>query len=179
MIKNTAQRYGAVAMLLHWLIAALIIGMLALGLYMVRLPISLEKLRFYGWHKEFGLLVLALAIVRILWRSGNVTPSLLAAVPNYWQRLAAHAMHWVLYLFMFAMPLTGWLKSSAAGLPVSFFGWFVLPDLIVPNKTALWLLTKAHQWLAYALIAAICAHVGASLWHHFIHKDDVLRRMLP
>jgi cytochrome b561 len=80
---------------------------------------------------------------------------------------------------MFAMPLTGWLMSSAAGLPVSFFGWFVLPDLVSANEELRVTLVFIHEWLGYALIAAICMHAAAALQHHFYYKDDILRRMFP
>lgn len=177
-LKNTDQRYGAIAILLHWLMAVLIIGMLILGLLMVRLPISLQKLKWYGWHKEYGLLVLLLASVRLGWRFGNVVPMLPAHISGL-QKLAAHGAHYILYILMFAMPLTGWMMSSAAGLPVSFFGLFVLPDLMAPNHDLMELLEEVHEWLGYGLIAVICAHAGAALQHHFYHKDDILRRMLP
>jgi cytochrome b561 len=178
MIKNTTTRFGAIAMLLHWVIALLMIGLIILGLYMVGLPISLHKLKYYGWHKEFGVLVLMLATVRLAWRFTNTTPLLPPQMPK-WEQMAAHGMHYVFYVFMFALPITGWMLSSAAGLPVSFFGLFVLPDLISANEQTRHLLTEIHKWLAYGLIAAICGHTGAALQHHFINKDDILRRMLP
>ncbi len=174
---NTPQKYGKLTILLHWLMALLIIGLIVIGLWMTRMPLSLEKVRFYGWHKEWGMLALALVIVRLGWRFTNTTPSLLHNVAD-WQLLAARAMHWAFYGFMFAMPISGWMMSSAAGLPVSVFGWFVLPNLVPANENLRLILTGIHEWLGYGLIIAICGHVGASLWHHFIHKDDILRRML-
>jgi cytochrome b561 len=175
LIKNTQDRFGVVAITLHWVIAVLIIGMLCLGLYMVRLPASFEKLKFFGWHKEFGMLILSLVIIRVVWRFSNVTPEL--TMPR-WERIAARLVHWMLYAFMVAMPITGWLVSSAADLPISFFGLFVIPTLIAPNKELLDLFATIHGYLAYGLIALICGHVGAALKHEFINKDDILRRML-
>ena len=177
LIKNTQTQYGVVAKFIHWLMALLIIGMLALGLYMSDLPISELKLRLYGIHKEFGILILMLVMFRIVWRIGNIVPLLPNTIP-VWQKFAAHAVHWMLYGFMFAMPITGWLMTSAAGLPPSFFGLFTLPSLIAPNAALFKLFIDIHSWLAYGLIATFCAHVGAALQHHFIEKDDVLRRML-
>ncbi|MGE3319510.1 MAG: cytochrome b [Candidatus Berkiella sp.] len=177
-IKNTINRFGTVAILLHWVIAIIIIGLLGLGLYMVPLPMNLWKLKLYGWHKEFGILVLALAVIRVAWRLSNITPKL----PEHlalWQKLAAQSVHFAFYLFMFAMPISGWMISSAAGLPVSFFGLFVLPDLVSSNEGMRLLLSEIHKWLGYGLILTIFAHVGAALQHHFIYKDDTLRRMLP
>lgn len=177
-IKNTENRYGAIAMILHWIMAILIIGLLGVGLYMVRLPVSLEKLKFFGWHKEWGLLVIALVILRLLWRLTSIIPSLPNTLPD-WQKLAARAAHYAFYVFMFAVPISGWMMSSASGLPVSFFGWFILPDLVPANEELRVLLIEIHKWLAYGLIATLCLHIAASLKHHFIDKDDVLRRMLP
>jgi len=175
-IKNSSDNYGIVTIALHWIIALLIIGLLIVGIYMVRIPISLAKLRLYGWHKEYGLLVLALAIVRMAWRFANITP--LLSELAVWERITARTVHWIFYLFMFAMPITGWLVTSAAGLPVSFFRLFVLPNLISPDQTMMPLYQEIHAWLGYGLIAIICLHIAAALKHHFINKDNILRRML-
>lgn len=174
-LRNSATRFGFVAIFLHWVIALLIIGLLALGLYMVRLPISLEKLKLYGWHKELGFLVLFLAIFRLLWRLSNEMPEL--ALP-WLEKLAARSMHWAFYLFMFAMPVTGWLITSSSGLPASFFGLFTLPDLVSPDEQHRVLFSEIHEWLGYALIIAIALHTAAALKHHFINKDNILRRMI-
>ena len=94
------------------------------------------------------------------------------------QEVAARTVHWIFYGYMVFLPLSGWMISSAVGLPVSFFGLFVLPDLIAPNKNLLPYLVMTHQWLSYALIATIGLHITAALWHHFVLKDNVLKRML-
>lgn len=176
-ILNTENNYGIINILLHWLMALLIIGMLCLGLYMTGLVASPQKFKLYGWHKEVGTLILMLVILRVIWRIANIMPSLPTHLP-YWQILAARVSHFALYFFMFALPITGWLMSSAAGFPVSFFGLFVLPDLIAPHEHLKHLLAEAHKWLAYGLITVICIHVLAALKHHFIDKDNILRRML-
>ena len=178
LFKNTNIRYGAIAVLFHWIMAAIVIGMLCLGLFMVRLPVSLEKLSLYGWHKSFGILVLMLVILRLSWRLMSVIPPLPEAL-HQWQKLAAHASHWALYLCLFLMPLSGWLMSSAAGLPVSFFGWFVLPTLIAPDPSWRVYFLTIHQFTAFGLIGLIGLHTAAALQHHFIEKDNILRRMLP
>lgn len=174
-ITNTADKYGFVAIFLHWIIALLMIGLIIVGLYMVRLPISLEKLKLYGWHKEYGFIVLGLAVIRLLWRLGNTTPSL--AIP-LWEEVTARGVHWLFYAFMFALPISGWLITSAAGLPVSFFNLITIPNLIAPNETLRLLFQEIHEWLGYALLAVIFLHTAAALKHHFINKDDILRRML-
>ncbi len=174
-LKNNETHFGLIAILFHWLMALLIIGLLGVGLYMVNLPIGLEKLKLYGFHKEFGILVLSLAILRIIWRLSNKTPIL--NIPKL-ERIAARLAHLGLYFFMLAMPITGWFMSSAAGLPPSFFGLFTLPSLVAPNDELMKLFAFAHQWLAYGLIALIVVHTLAALKHHFIDKDDILKRMI-
>lgn len=173
-LKNSETRFGLISILFHWVMAIILIALLALGLYMVRLPISIEKLKLYGWHKEWGMLALLLIILRSIWRASNIIPEL--RLP-WWEVLAARTVHYAFYFFMFAIPLTGWLMTSASGLPVSFFGWFVFPDLISPHQDLIHLLKKTHKWLGFALIAAIILHFCAALKHHFIDKDDILRRM--
>lgn len=175
-LKNSEQRFGWMAMGLHWLMALLIIGMLSLGIYMVDLPISLQKLKLYGWHKEYGFIILALAVFRLYWRLTNINPRL--SLP-FLEQIAARLVHFAFYGFLFAMPITGWLLTSATGIPTSFFGLFTIPNLIGPNKELLEWFGWIHQWLAYALIAAIIVHTLAALKHHFYDKDDILRRMLP
>jgi cytochrome b561 len=178
LFKNSQDRYGLPAIIFHWLMALIIIGMLCLGLYMTGLPKGLQKLKFYGWHKEFGILILMLVSLRLGWRMSNVSPSM----PSHlavWQRFAAYAAHYALYFFMFTMPLTGWLLSSSAGVSVSFFGLFVMPDLMAPDKAWHEVFEFAHEWLAYGLIATICVHAAAALQHHFYYKDNILRRMFP
>lgn len=175
-LKNTYKQFGIITILLHWLMALLIIGLLALGLYMVRMPISLQKLQYYGWHKEIGILVLMLAVVRLAWRLRNINPTL-DSIP-VWEQLAARAVHWLFYFFMFAMPITGWMITSSADLPVNFFGLFTLPNLVAASEPNRLFYTEIHEWLGYVLIAIVCMHTAAALKHHFINKDTILRRML-
>ncbi len=177
-LKNTYENYGWLAKLLHWVIAILIIGMLAVGLYMSDLPHGLQKLKLLGWHKEFGILILSLAIVRVCWRIINIVPPMPLGMPKI-QVLAAYAVHYLFYIFMFAMPITGWLISSAGGLPVSFFGLILLPTLIPADHATMKFLEEVHKYLAYGLIATIVLHLAAALKHHFINRDNVLKRMLP
>lgn len=174
-IKNTENHYGIVAILFHWSMAILIIGLLTLGLWMVNLPIGHTKLKLYGWHKEYGFSVLILVFFRLMWRATNLTPAL--SIP-WWEKTAARMVHGIFYIFMFAMPLSGWLMTSAAGLPASFFGLFVLPDPISPNENARLVFREVHELVGYGLIFTILLHIIAALKHHFINKDDILRRIL-
>lgn len=174
-LKNDATHFGLIAILLHWIIAVLIIGLLCVGLYMVELPISPSKLKIYGIHKATGLLVLALVVVRLCWRVINTTPKL--AMP-LWEVVIARIVHWAFYVLMLAMPITGWLLTSSAGLAPSFYGLFTVPTLIAPNENLRPLFANMHQWIAFALIATILLHVAAALKHHFYDKDEILKRMI-
>lgn len=176
--RNTDERYGAIAKLFHWLIGLGIIGMLCVGLYMVGMPMSPDKFKVYGLHKAIGATILFLVVLRVLWRFSNPVPLLPSDMPR-WQAWGAHLSHLALYGLMFAIPLTGWAMSSAAGFPVSVFGLFTLPNLVAPDNELREFFGEAHEWLAYGLIAVLLAHVGAALEHHFIRKDTILRRMLP
>jgi cytochrome b561 len=175
-LTNTRHAYGLVAITLHWLISIIIICMLAIGLYMVTLKNSALKEDLFRYHKETGLLILMLVSLRLGWRLANRTPDYPESIPK-WQQYLAHAVHYTLYAFMFAMPITGYLLSCAAGHPPFFFG-LAVPALIAPHPGIVELLATMHQWLAYILIALICGHVGVALEHHFVENDNILRRML-
>jgi len=174
--RNTKTQFGWISIGFHWIMALLIVVMLTVGIYMTRIPFSLSKLKLYGIHKEIGMLILFLVVLRLSWRLANITPTL-ENLPS-WEEWSAKAMHYLLYCFMFLMPITGWLVTSSAGLPVSFFGLFTIPIIISPNPDVQTVVTDIHQWLAYSLIAMIGLHSAAALKHHFIDKDSILRRML-
>lgn len=180
-IENTTHRYGAVGVLFHWSMGILIIALAGLGLYMVTLPdvgFNTIKGTLILYHKAVGMLVLALAVLRLAWRLINVIPQATTLLPD-WQKIAARFVHLSFYALMFALPITGWLMSSAAGFPVSFLGLFTLPDLIAQNDYLFRRFIEIHKWLAYGLIFCILVHMGAALTHHFIFKDDTLRNILP
>jgi cytochrome b561 len=180
LFANTTQRYGIVAILLHWIMAVLLIALIALGLYMVSLPdagFDRKKITLILFHKEYGILALALGTMRLGWRVGNVLPALVEHLPD-WQKVIARFVHLCFYGLMFALPLTGWAMSSAVAIPVYFFG-FGLPHLISPDDHAFRALIEVHQWLSYALISCIVIHAGAALRHHFMFKDETLKKMLP
>ncbi len=174
-IKNTENHFGLVAILFHWIMAVLIIGMLCVGLYMVSLPPNDEKIQLYTWHKQIGVLILMLVSLRLFWRIINITPRL--SIP-WIEKITARIVHWMFYGLMFAMPLTGWLLSSSVNKPPSFFGLFTLPNLIEPNPELTPIFGFLHEWFAYSLIALIILHILASFKHHFIDKDDILKRMI-
>ncbi|MDZ4251296.1 MAG: cytochrome b [Sulfuritalea sp.] len=170
--------YGFTAIGLHWLIALAIIGSFALGFYMADLPISPQKLKFYSWHKWAGVTIFLFVVLRLGWRLAHRPPELPASMPA-WQRSVAAATHVLLYLLMVAVPLSGWLMSSAKGFQTVWFGVLPLPDLLTKDEALGDLLQALHRLLNYGMAAIVLAHLGAALKHHFIDRDDILARMLP
>lgn len=173
-----SQRYNPTAIALHWLMAILLIALVALGFYMSDLPLSPWKLKLYSWHKWAGVTAFSLLIVRVLWRMSHQSPALPASMTRP-MRLAAHAGHGILYALMLAIPLSGWLMSSAKGFQTVFFGVLPIPDLLSKDPELAATLGKVHETLNLLLIAVVVGHVVAALKHHLIDRDDVLTRMLP
>lgn len=171
-----ANRYTATAIHLHWLIALALVGTFSLGLYMHELPLSPTKLKLYSWHKWAGVTIFLLVLIRLAWRLGHRPPELPAAMPA-WQRQASGIVHGLLYLLMFAVPLSGWLMSSAKGFQTVWFGVLPLPDLVGKNEGLGEILEEVHEALNFTLLGLVAVHVAAALKHHFIDRDDVLRRM--
>lgn len=173
------EKYTKPAVLLHWLIALLIIAAFSLGVTMVDIPgLTPTKLKYYSWHKWLGVTVLALAAVRLLWRLTHQPPAHPATTP-VWQQKAAGLLHGFLYVLMFAIPLSGYFYSLAAGVPVTYLGILPLPVFIEPNPELKPVLKAVHYWLNMSLLAAFVLHVAAALKHQFIDRDRVLQRMLP
>lgn len=178
MLRNTAARWGHIAQFLHWLIVALIIAQVILANLAEGLPIGMKKLAMFARHKSVGITILGLAVIRLLWRWANPTPLLPGTLKPY-ERVLAGLTHGGLYILLFAMPLTGWMMTSARGFPVSWFGFFQLPDFVPKNDSLYKAMKETHDTLALALYAIVSLHVLAAMKHHFVLKDDVLRRMLP
>lgn len=177
-MSSAPADYTRTAIGLHWIVAILILGNLALGLYMVDLPLSPAKLNYYAWHKWAGVTIFLLAALRLLWRLGHPAPALPAAMPA-WQRRAAAASHHLFYLLFFLAPLSGWLFSSAAGFPTVYFGVLPLPDLVAKSKELADVLKVIHRVANYALAALVVLHAAAAIKHHLVDRDGVLARMLP
>jgi cytochrome b561 len=175
---NSAERYGAISRTLHWLVVALIITQVVLGKIAEDMPIGVEKLATLSQHKSIGMLVLVLALARIGWRLFSPGPRAPSESPA-WQRAAAGASHGLLYVLLVLQPVTGWLMSSTKNYPVSFFGWFQFPDLVGASEVWHERLEESHEFLAGTIIAIAVLHAAAALYHHFVLRDGVLRRMLP
>lgn len=177
-IETAAPQYTSTAKVLHWLIALMIIGLFALGQYMNDLSMSPSKLQLYSWHKWAGVTVFLLVLIRLGWRLLHTPPALPAQMSKP-QRLASHIGHAVLYLLMLAIPISGWLMSSAKGYQTVWFGVVPLPDLIGKDKQIGEALVELHESLNGLLMLIVAIHALAALKHHFIDRDDVLIRMLP
>ena len=172
------QQYTGTAKVLHWLVALLIIGLFALGQYMSDLSMSPRKLQLYSWHKWFGVTVFLLVLIRLGWRLTHQPPPLPAQMPK-WQRTASHIGHTALYVLMLAIPLSGWLMSSAKGYQTVWFGVLPLPDLLGKDKQLGDMLAELHGALNGLMMLIVVIHALAALKHHFIDRDDVLKRILP
>jgi cytochrome b561 len=164
-------------MALHWLLALMILGSLAMGLYMTSLPLSPTRLKLYNWHKWAGVMILVLSAARLLWRLSHRPPADVA-MPA-WQQRAAHVTHGAMYALFFAIPLAGWAYSSAAGFPIVLFGVLPLPDWVSPDRELAEAIKPLHKWLAYVLGALVAVHVAAALKHQLFDRDGLLLRMLP
>ena len=176
-VRNTTARWGSVAQFLHWLIVALIITQVILALSAEQLH-GMAKLAMLARHKSVGITILMLAVVRLAWRLINPTPPLPLTLKPY-ERFLANFTHAALYVLIFALPITGWIMSSARGFPVSWFSLFQLPDLVTKNRQLYETMQETHEALAWTLGAVALLHLLGALKHHFVRKDTVLRRMLP
>jgi cytochrome b561 len=176
--RNTTRTWGALSKALHWIIVLLILNQWVVAQRAEALPLGGAKLQAIALHKSLGMTILALAIVRLVWRWLNPVPSL-DGLARGWERMLAHVSHFLLYALIFAAPITGWLMSSARNFPVSWFGLFQFPDLVAPDKGLYELLRDLHGLAFAALVVVALLHVAGALKHHFIDKNEVLRRMLP
>ncbi len=189
-LRNTAHSWGLIARLLHWATAGVILFLLGLGFYMVEVLSStdsetlLERFALTQTHKSWGVAAFALAMLRLIWRVLNPTPTLPEGMTPL-ERTLAHGGHIALYICMFAMPISGWLMASASPLQDTYgiknmvFGLFEMPDPFVPGSAELDEVLKAiHFYVALALVLLILGHIAASLKHALINRDGVLRRML-
>lgn len=178
MLRNTRDAWGAPAKLFHWLMAALVFAQIALGWTAAAWPLSPLKLDLFVWHKSIGMLILALALLRLGWRLGNPTPALPADTVA-WERLSARSSHVLLYLLMVVLPVTGWVINSAANIPFRIFWLIPLPAIVEPSKHTAELAAAVHFGLFVLLATLLFVHIGAALRHHYIKRNDVLTRMLP
>jgi cytochrome b561 len=172
-----SARYGSTAIALHWLLALAIVANFALGLYMSELAFSLTRLKLYNWHKWAGVAILALSALRLAWRLLRRPPAPPAGPA--WQQRASQLVHALMYAAFFAIPLTGWAYSSAAGFPIVWFGVLPLPDFVPVGKSLAASLKEAHEAAAWLLALLVGLHLAAVLKHQLVDRDRLLLRMLP
>lgn len=171
-------QWSAIAKFLHWMVAALIALQFVLGWMAATWRLSPTKLELFVWHKSTGMLVLLLVLVRLAWRLTHRAPELPAGMPR-WERVAAAASHVLLYAAMLALPLSGWVINSAAGVPFRIYWRIPLPAIVAADKHVADIAAVVHFAIGMALALLLVVHVGAALRHHFVKRDDVLARMLP
>lgn len=173
-------RYTRTAVLLHWLLAVLLIGEFAFGVWMHELPFSPARVKYFNWHKSVGVVILLLTVLRLVWRFTHRPPPLSAATQAAmpaWQKAAHHGVLAAMYLLGLGIPLAGWAYSSASGFPIVLFGTVPWPDLMAADKEIAPLFKAAHKLMAIGLALAVLMHIGAALKHHFIDRDGLLNRM--
>lgn len=176
--RNTETAYGAVSQGFHWLVVALIIVQFVWAWRIDEVDGLRDRLELVTQHKTIGMTILAIAVLRLLWRMFNRPPALPDHMPR-WERIAALAGHWILYGLIFAIPLSGWAYSSAAGYGDYWWGPIDFPSIVAKGEDLEALFEDLHEWLTDALAIVAIGHALAALRHHFWLKDDVMKRMLP
>jgi cytochrome b561 len=176
-LRNTTAAWGAMSLLLHWLVVFLIVVQWGLAKYAATQTLA-GKIGPLGLHKSIGITILALAALRLIWRLLNPTPS----APDdqrAWERGLARISHVILYALIFALPISGWLMSSARNFAISWFGVMQVPPLVLPDPRLFKQMDHLHHFLFTTLLVVVSLHVLGAIKHHYIDRDDVLRRMLP
>jgi len=177
--SSPRRKYSGVAMSLHWLIAALIIGGFALGWIMTDIPgFTPTKLKYFSWHKWIGVTALLFIVIRMIWRATHTPP----ALPDGMSRLnvvAAHATHHLLYVLMLLVPVSGYLYSSIAGIQVVYLGILPLPTLLAPHHEWQHIARDIHVYLDWTLAGFVVLHLLAVIKHQVLDRDKLLSRMLP
>lgn len=174
--RNTTQSYGLIAITLHWLVAVVVVGLFALGWWMV-------DLGYYNpWynrapaiHKAVGILLFAVLAGRLLWRWVNPRPR---PQGRPLERRLATMVHALFYVLLFAVMIAGYLISTADGSSIDVFGLFALPATITDLPQQEDIAGDIHRWLAWGVMGLTVGHAGAALKHHFINRDSTLMRML-
>jgi cytochrome b561 len=176
--KNTNHAWGAIAKSFHWLVAAMILGQLVLGRVADKSALSPAKLDLFVWHKSLGVTILLLAVLRLAWRLVNPPPRTPAGIPRF-ATLLAKSGHTVLYLLMFAVPLSGWWVSDSSRVPFKAFWIIPMPDFLPVDRSMQELAGQIHGLLISVLLAVVLVHTAAALRHHFVLRNETLIRMLP
>ncbi len=175
-MKNTSSSYGLLTKIFHWVLFIMLTIAVIAGNVVHSMPKGDEKMEMLGQHKAFGVLILTLVLLRFLWRLINTKPDHIPGVSAA-QAFLSDVMHWGLYVLMLAQPLSGLLMSQSAGYPISFFGLGTVPTIIGENEQLADFFHEAHEIIWVLLVVAVVGHIAAALHHHFIIKNDTLKRM--
>lgn len=170
-------RYTKVASSLHWLIALAVLANIALAMLTEGLPRETRG-ALMGIHKALGVTILALTLLRILWRVGHKPPPLPSAMTG-WERVFSRALHLLFYLLLIALPMSGWIWMSAADRPIDVFGLFTMPSIAAPDKALADMMHERHEVLGLAMLTLVVLHVAAALKHQFVDRDGLMGRMNP
>jgi cytochrome b561 len=175
---SRTDHYPATSKLLHWLVAVCVLATAPVAIAMTRASPGPTQDTLYNVHKSLGVLILALMILRLINRLVVGAP---IADPGIepWQKAVSSVVHTTLYVLLLAMPVVGYIANSAFGATTPFFGLFTLPPIVGKNEALATQLFTVHRWVGWLVIVLVLTHVSAALYHHFIRRDDVLRRMLP
>ena len=176
MLKNTASSYGLVSRANHWISAALFIALIALGIYMHELPKSPEKFELYDLHKSLGIGLFVLMMLRLIWLKISPNPEQISHTK--FERILGHAVKGILYLAMILLPISGWIMSNSGGHEVAFFDFFVLPQIVGENETIHQISEAIHGTAGPLMIIIVLLHIAGAFKHHFVYKDETLKRML-
>ncbi|MDG4812424.1 cytochrome b [Hydrogenovibrio sp. 3SP14C1] len=176
-MKNTSAQFGLVSIVNHWVTAILVIGVIALGIYMGDLPKGPERGELYDLHKSLGVIILGLFLLRVVWLKLSPNPESLPS--TRFEHILAHSVKGVLYLALVLMPLSGWIMSNSGGDDVAVFDWFVLPAIVPENEWLHEATEEFHEIFGELILPAIILlHIAGALKHHYIKKDATLNRML-
>lgn len=179
MVTGTQGRYTRTAIVLHWLVLALLIAQYVIGWTMPHIGHDTPVTTQIGLHFSLGVLIIGVIVVRLVWRVTHGEPAHPAGVPA-WQLRAARVLHGLLYLLLIAVPLLGWINASYRGMPVTLFGLARMPPLVATHAAGWHWTGDVHMLIAdYGITTLVGLHVAAAMYHHFIRRDGVLRRMLP
>jgi cytochrome b561 len=177
-LRNTEQRWGLVSVIIHWFTAIAVVGMFALGLWMVELTYYDHWYRQAPFiHKSIGVLLFLLTLARLLWRWSNPRPVELTGHSAFEKR-AARIAHGLIYLLLFSIMISGYLISTADGRAVDVFNWFSIPATVHGHEQQEDIAGLIHLVLAVSLITLVTMHAAAALKHHFVDRDRTLSRIL-
>lgn len=177
MTARSEPGYTLIARMFHWATAALVLLMLPIGIVMANVDVGAAQETLYHLHRSIGVILLPLMLARLLYRLGTPPPSLPASVSSP-QRMAAGATHWALYGILLLQAVVGWVATSAYRAPIRVFWAFELPPIWAVDRPLSEMLFAVHRTTGFILIVLLVVHVGAALFHHYVLKDDVLRRMI-